>query len=147
MKKTNTKTKSPAPATSVVKTTKKKAPAATNGVTSAKALAVAPVQPAAPVNPLPALKPVAASKVQTKIVAQIDAGYGNALYVRGDGPGLSWNHGAPMTCVSNDHWELSLGESARPISFKILLNDATWCTGPDNAVESGATATVKPEFA
>jgi hypothetical protein len=147
MKKSNTKTKSPAPATSVMKTTKKKAPAASNGVASAAALKVAPVQSGAPVNPLPALKPVATSKAQTKIVARIDAGFGNALYVRGDGPGLSWNQGAPMKCISNDHWELSLAEAARPISFKILLNDTTWCTGPDNTVESGATATVKPEFA
>jgi hypothetical protein len=149
IKKTNTKTKSPAPATgSTTKSTKKKASSHTNGSASASALAMAPIQPAgAPVNPLPTVKPVASARVQTKIVAKVDVGFGNALYVRGDGPGLSWNQGVRMNCVANDQWELSLGESARPVSFKLLLNDTIWCSGPDSTVASGATATVTPDFA
>lgn len=149
MKKTNTKTKSPTPATgSTNKPTRKKASVVANGNGSAAVLAMAPVQPAgAPVNPLPAVKPVATTRVQTKIVAQADVGFGNALFVRGDGPGLSWNQGVAMTCVANDQWVLELGEASRPVSFKVLLNDTTWCTGPDATVASGSTATITPEFA
>lgn len=155
MKKSNTKTKSPAPATSVAKsatsvakTTKKKSVAAaeTNGVSATAPLTVAPVQTTAPTKPASASKPAPTANGKTKIIARADVGYGNALYVRGEGPGLSWNHGIPMKCITNDQWELDITEASRPVSFKVLLNDATWCTGPDNTVDSGATATVSPEF-
>lgn len=103
----------------------------------------------APVSAAPAVpvKAVAPARVQTKIIARADVGYGNALYVRGDGPGLSWNQGVPMECVASDHWELVLGACATPIAFKVLLNDMTWCAGPDSVVASGSTATIVPDFA
>lgn len=141
MKKNTKKTRSPAPATNATKSAAKKA--APKQPLAAPA-AVAPAVPA----PAPAsVKAVSAAPVQTRIVAQVDIGFGNALYVRGDGPGLSWNQGTPMECVANDRWELTLGESSRPISFKVLLNDATWCTGADSVVASGGTAILTPEFA
>ncbi len=141
MKKNKTKTKSPAPATNANKSAAKKPVAKPAPVSAAPA-------PAPVAAPTPGgIKAVAAAPVQTRIVAQIDVGFGNALYIRGDGPGLSWNQGVPMDCVSNDRWELTLGESSRPISFKVLLNDATWCTGPDSVVASGSTAVINPDFA
>src|SRR5579872_5239985 len=33
------------------------------------------------------------------IEAKIDVGFGNTLYLRGEGPGLSWTQGVPLTCV------------------------------------------------
>lgn len=138
MKKTNTKTKSPTPATKVPKSAKKSAVA---DLMTTLAETTAPIA-----NSAPAVKPVASTPVQTKIIARADVGYGNALYVRGDGPGLSWNQGVPMRCIANDQWELTIDESARPIPFKVLLNDSMWCTGPDSTVASGATVTVVPEF-
>jgi hypothetical protein len=143
MKKNNKKTRSPAPATNAKSAAKKvalKQP-------SAAPVAPAAVAPAAPASVPASVKAVSAAPVQTRIVAQIDVGFGNALYVRGDGPGLSWNQGTPMECVANDRWELTLSESSRPVSFKVLLNDATWCTGADSVVASGGTAIVTPEFA
>jgi hypothetical protein len=155
MKKTNAKTKSSAPAASVSKPTKKKAApaAAKSSVATNGSAPVATATPAKITGPataafeVPSVKPIASARVQTKIVARADVGFGNALFVRGDGPGLSWQQGVPMECVANDQWEISLGESARPISFKVLLNDSTWCTGPDSTVISGSTATVSPDFA
>ncbi|WP_146180043.1 hypothetical protein [Opitutus sp. ER46] len=147
MKKNNAKTKSPAPATRSTKTAKKKSagmdPQTIDSLTAALAQpAASEVKTAAP-----SVKAVPPAPVFTKIVARIDVGFGNALYVRGDGPGLSWNQGVRMECVSSDQWELILGEFARPISFKLLLNDMTWCTGPDSVVASGSTVTLTPEFA
>lgn len=153
MKKKSTKpAKSPAPATNAAKNGKPKArPTLSTAPTSPVAPAPVMVPPAAPtvVPPVPAaaVKPVTSKPVETKIIAQIDVGYGNELYVRGDGAGLSWNQGRRMQCVANDRWEIALGESSRPISFKLLLNDQIWCTGPDSTVESGATATITPDFA
>lgn len=151
MKKTTNKTKSPTPATTPPKPTKKKT-AKTTPAPEADTLN-APVTPkvAEPIvhTPVaaPTVKAVTAAPVQTRIVARLDVGFGNRLYVRGDGPGLSWNQGVAMECVANDQWELVVGESSQPISFKVLLNDATWCTGPDSVVASGSTITVTPEFA
>jgi hypothetical protein len=149
IKKTNTKSTSPAPATNGTKPpAKKKAPAAvtTKAVIAPAAVTTTSAPVAAPKPVPPAVKPVSSAPVQTKIVANIDVGFGNALYIRGDGPGLSWSQGVRMNCVASDRWEFSVGESSRPVSFKVLLNDTTWCTGPDSTVASGATATITPEF-
>ncbi len=96
--------------------------------------------------PAPAVKAVAAAGVETTIVAQIDVGFGNTLYVRGEGPGLSWEKGAPLDCIADDKWSLNLGETSRPVVFKLLLNDITWCGGEDFVAQPGTTVTVVPTF-
>lgn len=159
-KKTTTKsTKSPAPAT---KPAAKKAPATTKvkavpvaapaPVPVAKAApAPAPVVKAAAVTKaapvaLPAVKPVASSPVVTTISARIDIGFGNTLYLRGEGPGLSWDRGVVMECVADDLWRITLAESARAYTFKFLVNDLSWSVGPDYSVACGASVTLTPEF-
>jgi hypothetical protein len=87
-----------------------------------------------------------ASAVATTIIAQIDVGFGNTLYLRGEGPGLSWEKGTVMDCVSDDKWSLTLGETERPIVFKFLVNDLTWCTGDDFVAQPGSTVTITPVF-
>lgn len=84
--------------------------------------------------------------VVTTISALVDVGFGNTLYLRGEGPGLSWEKGVPMDCKADDRWSLTLAESARPVVFKFLLNDETWCAGDDLVATSGAEVTFKPEF-
>ena len=130
MKKTTSKTaKSPAPAT-------KAAPAAkpdTKPAAKKKAAA-------------PAVKPVAAKKVTTTITAQIDIGFGNLLHIRGEGPGLSWDRGVQMECVTDNQWQIVLAESARPIVFKFLVNDLSWSTGEDYNVAPGSNVTLVPTF-
>lgn len=92
------------------------------------------------------LKAVKTTPVVTTISARIDVGFGNLLYLRGEGPGLSWDRGVPMNCVENDRWQATLGESARPFTFKFLINDLTWSSGVDFTVESGGSVTLTPEF-
>ncbi len=96
-------------------------------------------------TPTPAAKVVPAVVVTT-ISANIDVGFGNALYLRGEGPGLSWDKGVRMECVADDRWSLALGESARPFVFKFLINDETWSAGPDFTVSAGTTVTLTPTF-
>lgn len=135
-------TKSPAPAT------KPASPAAKKK--AAPSPASRDVAPIAPVSPAPSPKPVtetaAAKPAGTTIIAKIDVGFGNALYLRGEGPGLNWAQGVVMTCLAEDQWRIMLGESARPITFKFLLNDVTWSTGPDYVVGPGETVTLTPQF-
>jgi hypothetical protein len=93
-----------------------------------------------------AVKPVVAKPVETTISARIDVGYGNALFLRGEGPGLSWEKGLAMECVQDDLWRIVLAESARAYTFKFLINDTTWSAGPDFTAACGTSVTLTPEF-
>jgi hypothetical protein len=84
--------------------------------------------------------------VVTTITARINVGFGNALHLRGEGPGLSWHRGLPMECIAADLWRLNLGESARGFTFKVLVNDLTWNSGPDYTVASGGVVNITPTF-
>lgn len=94
----------------------------------------------------PAVKPVPTKPVVTTVTAQIDIGFGNALFLRGEGAGLSWDKGMLMTCVNDHQWSVVLGESARPIVFKFLVNDLSWSAGEDYSVGAGSSVTLVPTF-
>jgi hypothetical protein len=82
----------------------------------------------------------------TVISARVDVGFGNHLYLRGEGPGLSWDHGIAMDCVAADGWGLTLKGATSPVVFKVLLNDEKWSTGNDYVVEPGQSVTITPTF-
>lgn len=165
IKKTKTKSKSsksPAPAMSVTPARVAKPASAAKPAPAAK-LAAKPVatKPApAKKKPAPAIsaatlaqfakpsavKPVVSKPVVTRISADIDIGFGNALYLRGEGAGLSWDKGLLMTCITGDQWQIVLGESARPIVFKFLVNDLSWSAGEDYLVAPGSSLTIAPTF-
>ncbi len=85
-------------------------------------------------------------KAAATIIARADVGFGNALYVRGLGPGLSWETGVPMTCMADNEWRLELGGVMKPVTFKLLLNDEQWAEGGDNIVEPGGSVELLPVF-
>lgn len=122
------KATSPAPA--------KKAPAKI-----VKKAAAAPVKRTA----APAVK-ASAKTSPTVITALIDIGFGNTLYLRGEGPGLSWDVGVPMDCVADDQWSLSLPASGKPVTYKFLINDLSWSAGPDFVAAPGSKSALTPSF-
>jgi hypothetical protein len=79
------------------------------------------------------------------IEAKIDVGFGNTLYLRGDGTGLSWNQGVPLTCVNGSTWKWS-GKISNQVKFKLLLNDAVWAAGEDIVAAPGQKLEVSPTF-
>ena len=79
------------------------------------------------------------------IEAKIDVGFGNTLYLRGEGTGLNWNHGVPLTCVDESTWKWS-GETGQETKFKLLLNDAVWSAGENLVVAPGQKLEVSPIF-
>ncbi|MCW5547852.1 MAG: hypothetical protein KIT44_02720 [Opitutaceae bacterium] len=93
-----------------------------------------------------AVKKAAPQVGVTMISALIDVGFGNTLYLRGDGPGLNWDSGVPMDCIADDHWRITIAGVVRPMAFKFVLNDETWCAGDDYTVTPGGTVALKPEF-
>ena len=96
----------------------------------------------------PARKKPAARKEPpaTFISAKIDIGFGNHLYIRGDGPGLNWEHGVAMDCVGSDLWTTSVKNAATPVVFKLLVNDLSWSTGDDFIAQPGQSVTIIPAF-
>ena len=82
----------------------------------------------------------------TFISAQVDIGFGNHLTIRGEGPGLSWNEGLVMDCVGNNLWTVSIKQAAKPVIFKVLVNDLSWSAGVDHTVAPGQSITVYPTF-
>lgn len=109
---------------------------------------------AAPAKAAPAKKVAAPAKKKTVvteppatfITAKADIGFGNHLYLRGEGPGLSWDRGLAMDCIAADLWAATVKGATSPVTFKVLVNDLTWSTGNDYVVEAGQSVTVAPTF-
>ena len=79
------------------------------------------------------------------IEARIDVGFGNTLYLRGEGLGLSWTQGVPLTCVDGKTWKWT-GEATVPLKFKLLLNDQVWSQGEDIVATPGQKLEISPAF-
>jgi hypothetical protein len=130
----------PAPASTqlaAAKSPRAKMPKATTAAATAPA-----VKGLAPV----VIAPQPDTVVATTVIAQIDIGFGNILYVRGSGGGLSWDQGLAMANATADQWKITLGKTTKPVTFKFLVNDLTWSAGEDYVVEPGSTITLVPTF-
>ena len=126
------------PKTSVSKTATRVA-ASPEAKPVAQATLVVAKQEAQPAKPAGSARPV------TVIEAKIDVGFGNNLFVRGQGAGLSWERGTPLTCVGPDTWRWT-AEATDRLKFKLLLNDRVWANGEDVVVPPGKQVEVKPAF-
>lgn len=139
MKKTTktTQSKTPAPAKKAVKP----APKAVAKAVVKKA----PVKKTVSKNAAKTAAPIKKA-VGAKITAQVNIGFGNALYLRGEGQGLSWETGVPMDCIADDLWSLTVTRSAQPLVFKFLVNDEVWSAGEDYVLTANQTGTFTPTF-
>jgi hypothetical protein len=90
--------------------------------------------------------PVQEPARKTAVTARIDIGFGNVLYIRGEGPGLSWDRGQAMDCTSSDAWTWGTTVASRPFAFKVLINDEQWSTGDDFVAEIGVDNVILPAF-
>jgi len=140
MKNTTRLTPSPAPATKTASAAKRASKAPT---TSASPDATAE-------RTLRTEAPATASRFQAPativITARIDVGFGNLLYLRGEGPGLNWTQGVPLQNLASDLWTLALEGASAPIRFKLLINDESWSNGEDFLAEPGSAVTLTPSF-
>ena len=136
------------------KTTKKSAASSKPAATKTAAPKAAATKTATPQAPAKKAAPASVKKKAavhqeppaTFISARADIGFGNHLYVRGEGPGLSWDHGVAMDCVAADLWSSTLKGATSPVTFKVLVNDLTWSAGNDYVVEPGQSVTIVPTF-
>ena len=110
---------------------------------------VTPKTTSAPATSAPATSaPVTAgtSAPLTTIEVKKDVGFGNAVFMRGQGGGLTWERGLPLVCVDAQTWRWS-GVAKDPIKFKVLINDKIWSAGNDLVIAPGQKMEVAPEFA
>ena len=125
--------------------TEKKATPAVTKKTATKATPKTAVTKKAPAKKAPAATKKAAKKV-TRIVANVDVGWGNMLYIRGEGAGLSWEQGVPMLCENGTEWHWTAETDAEPISFKFLVNDEIWAAGENVTINAGDVHISTPTF-
>ena len=85
--------------------------------------------------------------LKTVIIAQVDVGFGNALYIRGEGGDLSWDKGLPMQNIGPYEWGLEAQKKDGDLSYKFLINDKTWAEGDNSTVAAGTRSVTSPIFA
>lgn len=93
-----------------------------------------------------AKKAVKKSLPKTRIVANIDVGFGNSLYLRGSASGLSWSSGIPMDCTDGTAWSIEIEGVSSAFEFKVLINDEYWSAGYNDVAEPGVETVVSPAF-
>lgn len=91
-------------------------------------------------------RPKAAGASVTKIIAKVDLGYGNNLYLRGEGAELSWTKGILMENTATDEWSWTSQGATGPLTFKFLINDEIWSAGDNHIVAPGDTSVSTPVF-
>jgi len=64
----------------------------------------------------------------TRLLATAYIGIGNRLFIRGEGPGLSWEKGVPLQFVSIGKWRWETSEATGPVAFKLFKNDTVECS-------------------
>ncbi len=84
---------------------------------------------------------------RTRIVVHFDTGPGHHLYIRGQGAGLSWDRGLPMSNEGKDIW---IWETKTNIpddcQFKILIDDQRFEEGPNHQLVGREICTIRPRF-
>ena len=88
----------------------------------------------------------ASSDGATRLLVTAYIGIGNKLFIRGDGPGLSWDKGVPMQFVSIGKWGWASHEVATPFACKLYKNDETAALSGEVFLEPGKHVEVTALF-
>ena len=94
-----------------------------------------------------AKKTAARKTLKTSIVAYVDVGYGNTLYIRGEGAGLSWEKGIPLKNITAAEWAFETNKATGTLTYKFLINDQVWATGDNLTIQAGSKSISSPQFA
>ena len=85
-------------------------------------------------------------KTITGIQVTYDVGWGNTLFIRGEGGSLNWDKGIPLQYDEKKaHWYWEC-KTEKPIEFKLLINDETWSEGDNFILKPGKTKKLQPSF-
>lgn len=82
----------------------------------------------------------------TTLLATAYIGVDNKLFVRGDGPGLSWEKGIPMQFLEIGRWGWTTSEAKEPVRLRLYKNDTEPDPAGDYVLEPESALEVRPEF-
>tara|TARA_B110000003_G_scaffold271740_2_gene306406 strand:+ start:947 stop:2422 length:1476 start_codon:yes stop_codon:yes gene_type:complete len=90
--------------------------------------------------------PKKSSTGTTSVVANVMIGIGNKPYLRGEGPGLSWDEGVPMNFIEIGKWAWSPSRKNASLKVQLYRND----NDPDQSgkidVQAGEKIEITPDF-
>jgi hypothetical protein len=86
---------------------------------------------------MPKAESSASSDGATRLLVTAYIGIGNKLFLRGEGPGLSWDKGVPMQFVSIGKWGWASHDVALPVKCKLYKNDETAALSGEVTLEPG----------
>ena len=90
--------------------------------------------------------PKKSSTGTTSVVANVMIGIGNKPYLRGEGPGLSWEEGVPMNFIEIGKWAWSPSRKNASLTVQLYRND----NDPDQSgkidVQAGEKIEITPNF-
>lgn len=97
-------------------------------------------------KPTPPKHAESTSGPAAKLIAKVDVGWGNVLFARGEGAGLSWSSGIPLSNIDNETWVFDSSQETEEVVLKLLINDQQWAEGDNLNLSQGKTIIVKPKF-
>ncbi|MDQ5978862.1 MAG: hypothetical protein QG602_1836 [Verrucomicrobiota bacterium] len=88
----------------------------------------------------------ASSDGATRLLVTAYIGIGNKLFIRGEGPGLSWDKGVPMQFVSIGKWGWASHEATGPVKCKLYKNDEAAALSGEVSLDPGKHVEVTALF-
>ena len=82
----------------------------------------------------------------TTVVANVMIGIGNKPYLRGEGPGLSWDEGVPMNFIEIGKWAWSPSRKNASLTVQVYRNDQDPDKGGKIEVKPGQKLEITPDF-
>jgi hypothetical protein len=92
------------------------------------------------------VEPSVSADGATRLLVTAYIGIGNKLYIRGEGPGLSWDKGVPMKFVSIGKWGWATDEATGPVACKLYKNDETPALSGEVSLKPGQHVEVTALF-
>jgi hypothetical protein len=82
----------------------------------------------------------------TTVVANVMIGIGNKPFLRGDGPGLSWDEGVSMNFMEIGKWAWSPPRKNASLTVQVYRNDQDPDKGGKVEVRPGKKIEITPDF-
>jgi len=106
-----------------------------------------PIEESPSGSPASPIERTISSDGATRLLVTAYIGIGNRLFIRGEGPGLSWDRGVPLQFVSIGKWRWETSEASAPIKFKLFKNDTQECPSlGEQALEPGHLHELTADF-
>ena len=96
-------------------------------------------------SPEPSKGP-SADPASLTLIAHTNIGLGNTPYVRGEGPGLNWTEGVPMSFLEIGKWEWTVENAGEAANVRVFKNDEISAYGDDVEIGIGELVEIYPDF-